>query len=111
MTGQVSTARKDDRKVIFPLDKFDITEFICDPSHTGKRAIYELYAVSNHQGTPDVGHYWSYAKDADDNWRKFDDDRVEDINVNINPIVTKDAYTLFYRLKKFKIENNKELND
>ena len=91
--------------VSFELD-FDMTDYIKNPI-PGRKYMYELYAVSNHQGTLQVGHYWSYAKDVDGNWREFDDAKVRDMEED--EVCTKNAYTLFYRLKRFHNENQQDL--
>ena len=55
----------------------------------------KLYAVSNHYGTMDAGHYTAYCKNAEYNKRfKFDDQDVMEISGN--EVRSSAAYILFY---------------
>ena len=57
---------------------------------------YELYAVSNHLGTMNGGHYTAYAKNPiSGSWFDFDDTLVTKIAKE--KIVSKYGYVLFYR--------------
>jgi len=56
---------------------------------------FKLYAVSNHYGTMDAGHYTAYCKNSQCNrWFKFDDQDVMEINGN--EVRSAAAYILFY---------------
>jgi ubiquitin carboxyl-terminal hydrolase 8 len=56
---------------------------------------FQLYAVSNHYGTMDAGHYTAYCKSAEHNkWFKFDDQDVMEISGN--EVRSSAAYILFY---------------
>ena len=56
---------------------------------------FKLYAVSNHYGTMDAGHYTAYCKNPEYNkWFKFDDQEVMEINGN--EVRSAAAYILFY---------------
>ncbi|XP_057371532.1 ubiquitin carboxyl-terminal hydrolase 8-like [Daphnia carinata] len=56
---------------------------------------FKLYAVSNHYGTMDAGHYTAYCKNAEYNkWFKFDDQDVMEISGN--EVRSAAAYILFY---------------
>lgn len=57
---------------------------------------YKLYAVSNHIGGLQGGHYYSYCK-SNDNWVNFNDAQVSYMSNN-SSIVTPNAYLLFYKL-------------
>ncbi|KAG9058490.1 CSN-associated deubiquitinating enzyme Ubp12 [Serendipita sp. 407] len=62
----------------------------------GKPLIYDLYAVNEHVGWLDSGHYSAYARNFENNiWYHFDDTRVTPIRAkdSVNP----NAYLLFYR--------------
>jgi ubiquitin C-terminal hydrolase len=60
---------------------------------------YDLYAVCNHSGTLEHGHYFAYCKrtesDGIEKWYKFNDTRVTEI-IDEREVVTQDAYILFY---------------
>ena len=56
---------------------------------------FNLYAVSNHYGTMNGGHYTAYCKNAEYNkWFKFDDQDVMEISGN--EVRSSAAYILFY---------------
>lgn len=57
--------------------------------------IYDLYAVCNHHGNMQAGHYTAYCKSIDNRWYSFDDLKVAE--VSDNAVVTSDAYILFYQ--------------
>jgi ubiquitin C-terminal hydrolase len=41
--------------------------------------MYELYAISNHIGDLDLGHYTTYAKN-NGRWFEFDDEKVQEVS-------------------------------
>ena len=53
---------------------------------------YRLFAISNHSGTINFGHYYSYTK-VDENWYEFNDSFVKPINLNL---MSRAAYFFFY---------------
>ncbi len=55
-------------------------------------AKYKLFGISNHSGTLNFGHYYSYTK-VGDNWFEFNDSLVKMVNVNF---FSKAAYFFFY---------------
>ena len=60
---------------------------------------YDLYAISNQIGDYCGGHYYSYVKSLEDNnWYNIDDTNISKLEEN--ELVTKNAYILFYKLKK-----------
>ncbi|XP_059475384.1 ubiquitin carboxyl-terminal hydrolase 8 [Neocloeon triangulifer] len=85
--------RKQHTLVEFPLQRLMMTQFTVN-SHP-KHHTYDLYAVSNHYGTMDGGHYTTYSRSAVFNkWYKFDDADVSEIS---EPSVRSNAaYILFY---------------
>lgn len=59
--------------------------------------IYDLYAVSNHSGTPSFGHYTAYCKHVTSGqWFYYDDRNVRPVSANA--VVSELAYVLFYEL-------------
>jgi ubiquitin C-terminal hydrolase len=69
------------------------------------KKLYDLYAISNHFGSLNGGHYTAYCMNpANKNWYEFDDGQVSRIGTNIQDIkqtvVTKGAYVLFYKVRK-----------
>ena len=58
---------------------------------------YDLFAITCHIGNKGFGYYYSICKNVfKKKWYKIDDNKITEIN-NINDIITKDAYVLFYR--------------
>lgn len=50
--------KKIDTFVDFPVDELDLSKYV----EKGESCLYELYAVSNHDGGIGLGHYTAYAK-------------------------------------------------
>ncbi|KAH0629576.1 hypothetical protein JD844_011750 [Phrynosoma platyrhinos] len=58
--------------------------------------LYDLYAVCNHHGSMQGGHYTAYCRNAlDGNWYNYDDSTVEAILED--EVSTRGAYILFYQ--------------
>ncbi|XP_031695172.1 ubiquitin carboxyl-terminal hydrolase 2-like [Anarrhichthys ocellatus] len=80
--------------VNFPLKELDLREFA---SESGERAVYNLYAVSNHSGNALGGHYTAYCKNpALGEWHSYNDSRVSP--VSSSQVRSSNAYVLFYEL-------------
>ena len=58
---------------------------------------YNLISVANHIGSLNSGHYFSYVKNTNDNWYKYDDTMVSQISKS--DVVSESAYCLFYQIK------------
>jgi len=82
--------------VNFPLEGLDLSERFSNKSEQ-KRPIYDCYAISNHMGEFNSGHYTAFALNNDGIWCKYDDDK--DIRTITNPmdVITSSAYMLYYR--------------
>lgn len=64
----------------------------------GKSPQYRLFSIVEHVGQfAHRGHYVSYTMDSDDQWKKFDDERVQARNLDTILDDTQ-AYILFYEL-------------
>ncbi|XP_067203764.1 ubiquitin carboxyl-terminal hydrolase 8-like isoform X2 [Linepithema humile] len=58
---------------------------------------YTLYAMSNHFGTMDGGHYTAFCKNATQNkWYKYDDQTVTEVSPSLVKSQNASAYLLFY---------------
>nr|XP_057934529.1 ubiquitin carboxyl-terminal hydrolase 2-like isoform X2 [Doryrhamphus excisus] len=80
--------------VNFPLKELDLREFA---SEGGERAVYNLYAVSNHWGNTLGGHYTAYCKNATvGEWYSYNDCRVSPMSSS--QVRSSNAYILFYEL-------------
>ncbi|XP_077173773.1 ubiquitin carboxyl-terminal hydrolase 8 isoform X2 [Paroedura picta] len=79
--------------VDFPLESLDLQQYVIGPKSNLRR--YNLFAVSNHYGGLDGGHYTAYCKNAaKQRWNKFDDHEVSDISSS--SVKSSAAYILFY---------------
>jgi ubiquitin C-terminal hydrolase len=78
----------------FPKENLDLSRYCI--GYDRKKYVYDLYAVCNHSGGLNGGHYYSYCKNLNNNWYCFNDKNVSEITQNI---VSEDAYVLFYRQK------------
>jgi ubiquitin C-terminal hydrolase len=69
--------------------------------YANKYTQYELYAICNHQGNLDHGHYYSFVKNFNNEWVLFNDRNFKEISKDMmdrEQLFSKDAYILFYRL-------------
>ena len=61
---------------------------------------YDLYAVSNHFGSLNGGHYTAYGfNDVAKKWYDFNDSSVSSVS-DIGEITSPGAYLLFYRKRE-----------
>ena len=93
--AQICGQEKIDEPVDFPQKGLDISQWVkMDYKAAGITPIYDLYAVSNHYGSLNGGHYTATCKNSEDeNWYGFNDGSVsggKDISGSA-------AYMLFYR--------------
>nr|XP_046267346.1 ubiquitin carboxyl-terminal hydrolase 2-like [Scatophagus argus] len=80
--------------VNFPLKELDLREFA---SQNNERAVYNLYAVSNHSGNALGGHYTAYCRNpALGEWFSYNDSRVSP--VSSSQVRSSNAYVLFYEM-------------
>uniref|UniRef100_A0A8C5EXV1 ubiquitinyl hydrolase 1 n=1 Tax=Gopherus evgoodei TaxID=1825980 RepID=A0A8C5EXV1_9SAUR len=68
--------------------------------HVAKRSqldsLYDLYAVCNHHGSMQGGHYTAYCRNSlDGRWYSYDDSSVEPVQED--EVSTRGAYILFYQ--------------
>ena len=81
--------------VHYPINDFDLSNYVVGEDK--KEAIYDLYGVVQHFGRLNGGHYTALCKIYDNSWREFNDSKI--IGVDVNKIVTQNAYLLFYKRK------------
>lgn len=86
---------KNNKLVEFPLEGLDMSRFSLNCT-----GIYDLYAVSNHYGSLEGGHYTAYGKLQDGIWRDFDDSSVSVVTHVKEHIVASSAYVLFYQRRE-----------
>ncbi|KAF3423965.1 hypothetical protein E2986_05418 [Frieseomelitta varia] len=88
--------------VDFPLTDFNLKPYLVadTSSATNIRSYsysYSLYAMSNHYGTMEGGHYTAFCKNAAQNkWYKYDDHTVTEVTVSQVRSQNTSAYLLFY---------------
>ncbi|XP_072933095.1 ubiquitin carboxyl-terminal hydrolase 8 isoform X4 [Epargyreus clarus] len=84
--------RKKQTYIDFPLEDLDMRQFSL---HCTGNPIYNLYAVSNHYGSMEGGHYTAYCKSIMyGKWYKYDDHVVTEISAS--EVKSSAAYILFY---------------
>jgi len=90
-----SNGAKLNNYVDFPLKDLNMSKYVS--GYNKSNSIYDLIAVSNHEGGCNGGHYFAYCKNADGNWYKFNDNVVSTLQTS--RVVSSSAYCLFYVLK------------
>uniref|UniRef100_A0A8C9FG86 ubiquitinyl hydrolase 1 n=1 Tax=Pavo cristatus TaxID=9049 RepID=A0A8C9FG86_PAVCR len=81
--------------VRFPLRGLDMHP-LRPPRSCPPDALYDLYAVCNHHGSMQGGHYTAYCCNSlDGRWYSYDDSTVE--GVREDEVSTRSAYILFYQ--------------
>ena len=91
--------KKNECLVTFP-DILSLYDFIDHDIGFDKESYYQLFAIVNHQGNINSGHYFTYIKPLGrKNWYVFDDFQVKKIIIvkGIFPY----SYSLFYIKKKY----------
>ena len=73
----------------------DLSEIIDTEIQRTNSTKYKLFAISNHIGNINSGHYYSQIK-IDNNWYCFEDSKVYKIGPQID-MNTNEVYTLFYK--------------
>ncbi|GAB0096117.1 Ubiquitin carboxyl-terminal hydrolase [Sergentomyia squamirostris] len=96
--GLSSRYRKKQNYVNFPLTNLDLSPYLTRSERT-TRKMYHLYAVSNHYGTMDSGHYTAFCRNpVQDRWFKFDDQHVT--SMDPGDVQSSAGYILFYSYLK-----------
>ncbi|KAF8340377.1 uncharacterized protein EI90DRAFT_3035339 [Cantharellus anzutake] len=106
--GNSSTVQKVEHPVRFPatLDMSPFTTHAVGMKDEGSRRAkmgplsmyeYELFAVVNHEGQMDTGHYTNYARYHDE-WYRYDDEKV--INATLAEVLRSKPYLCLY-VKKY----------
>lgn len=86
--------------VEFPLTGLDMRSYLARSEMINKvntKTTYNLYAVSNHYGTMETGHYTAYCKSSEfHKWYKFNDQQVSALDSR--DVNSSAAYILFYEM-------------
>ncbi|KAM4036009.1 ubiquitin carboxyl-terminal hydrolase 50 [Anomaloglossus baeobatrachus] len=92
--------RKLKTSVEFPLNNLDLSPFLS--SSNAKPQMYKLYAVVNHFGELDFGHYTAFCKHPETKeWNAFNDIRY--FQISESKVQTSSAYILFYSSQAFSL--------
>lgn len=98
MMGMMGMARneKNGAFVHYPVEGLDMRPHVLGIKDAPNPVLYDLYAVSNHYGSLNGGHYTATCKNSIQNkWYYFDDSRVTPATES--QIVSSAAYLLWYR--------------
>ena len=94
-SSMFSGSKKITDKIDFPIEGLNMSSYVLQ-NQSGKKILYDLYAVSNHFGSLSGGHYTAFAKNPiHGKWYQFDDSHVS--KCGTGDIIDSAAYVLFYR--------------
>lgn len=81
--------------VHFPIEDFSITDYIMPSARQRLHKQYNLFAVSNHYGSLNRGHYTAFCKNVrSKQWYKYDDNYVT--HISGDDVNSSAGYILFY---------------
>ena len=83
---------KNDEDIDFPINNFNMKDLLIGPDKA--HSIYDLFAVSQHYGSTEGGHYTAVCKN-NDKWYNYDDSSVT--VTSSRACLSSAAYVLFYR--------------
>jgi len=85
--------------VDFPIEGLNLSKWLVNDDEKS-RAVYDLYAVSNHFGGMGGGHYTAFAKNLLNNqWYNLDDNSVSRMD-DTKQLKSSAAYVLFYKRRE-----------
>ena len=94
----VNESNKKETSVHFPLENLDLSTYVS--GYNRHKYIYDLYAVCNHSGRNDAGHYTAFIR-RDTEWYVYNDTQI--LKISSQQVVSPYAYCLFYVLNPLKI--------
>ena len=78
--------------VDYPIENLNLDSYVVNKAQSN----YRLYAISNHSGNLDGGHYTAMCRNfLYEQWFKFDDSGVKEIN-DLSALESPTSYILFY---------------
>ena len=98
ITSMTGRSKKNQQFIDIPINNVDFSKYV--EGYAKETYIYDLYAICNHHGQIDGGHYSATIKNANGKWYNFNDTQVTEILINDNIISGNTPYCLFYRKKK-----------
>ena len=95
--ASIFSSRKIQEFIDFPVEGLDLSNYVLQSGdNSGNKLVYDLYAVSNHYGSLNGGHYTAFAQNPiNKRWYEFDDSEVS--RIDASKIATKASYVLFYK--------------
>jgi ubiquitin carboxyl-terminal hydrolase 4/11/15 len=104
--NQYFSSKKDDL-IKFPIKGLDMAPYVaCESQKQEGPLIYDLYAVSNHSGSMNFGHYTANCKNPKTGlWYDYNDSHVTECQ-DESEVVTREAYNLFYQRRNFYPDGN-----
>jgi ubiquitin carboxyl-terminal hydrolase 8 len=88
-----------DTRITFPIESFDLSQYLSNEGFTKTNHLYDLYGICNHYGDTDGGHYTAMVQNKKKEWYHYNDHSIEKI-IEPSHLVTQHAYCLFYRKRK-----------
>lgn len=85
--------RKNQALISFPLTDLDLSKYVC--GYNPRSYKYDLYAICNHMGGVQGGHYTAFVRNYANEWVHYNDTNVS----VVESVITPAAYCLFYRKK------------
>jgi ubiquitin carboxyl-terminal hydrolase 8 len=98
ITSMNGKTKKNQQFIDIPINNVDFSKYV--EGYAKETYIYDLYAICNHHGQIDGGHYSATIRTSNGKWYNFNDTQVTEILVNDNIISGNTPYCLFYRKKK-----------
>jgi len=81
--------------ISFPIEDLNLSQY-CE-GYDSIDCNLKLISIGCHKGALNGGHYFSLCRHINDNWYKYDDDNVSEININNEKNdLFKDGYILIY---------------
>ena len=95
----------------YPVTDWDLSGAV--KSKSGLYPLFDLYAISNHAGDLNGGHYTAFCKNRFDNqWYEMNDSQTRKLNVGSELQGNPKAYCLFYnRVEKGPAANGRKRSD
>lgn len=90
--------KKNDALIEYPINDLILNDYVVKDESDKHNYKYELFAVNQHYGTMQGGHYTCVVKNKlgnKDKWFMYDDDRVYEIDES--KVIDESAYVLFYK--------------
>lgn len=81
--------------ISFPIEDLDLTAY--SEGYESMDCTLKLISIGCHKGMLNGGHYYAICRHSNGNWYKYDDDDVNEFDININKsLLFKDGYILIY---------------